>query len=103
MINLKRKMMNLLEENGGFSLFDNMTSPKKGYAVAIKGYNNIEEMLTDELEPNCVRGGWKDTQDNKNYFDKSLIVHDIKEAIRIGKERKELAIYSIHEGKEIRI
>lgn len=103
MINLKRKMMNLLNENGGFSLYDNMTSPKKGYAVAIKGYNNIEEMLTDTLEPNCVRGGWKDTQNNKNYFDKSLIVNDIKEAIRIGKERNELAIFDIANMNEIRI
>lgn len=103
MINLKRKMIELLEENGGFSLYDNMTSPKKGYAVAIKGYNHIDEMLNDTLEPNCVRGGWKDTQENKDYFDKSLIVNDIKEAIRIGKERKELAIFDIANMEEIRI
>ena len=58
------------------------------------------EILTNQ---NFCLGVWHDDETKKVYFDVVEIIHDKKEAIKKGFERKQLAIFCLDTFTEIKI
>ena len=79
----------------GISINKNYNTPKTGYMVGIKNFDNLKEMLKVKLEPNQYYGTWLDVKTGITYYDISLNVIDYKEACNIAQERKEIAIFDI--------
>lgn len=82
----------------------------EGYAVAVSETQNsfgaegflrvIEYALKHNVE--CV-GGWLDRKTGRFYFDATMIVNEKNEAIALGRVNKQLAIFNLNTGREIRI
>lgn len=106
----------LLETNGGFTLDSDGQSPSEGYAVAI--YPDAEEIVTDAT-PGRIReyitkwsdvlardarahlGGWVDA--GRVYLDLSAVIPDLADALRIGREFAQIAIFDLATFTEIRL
>lgn len=117
-----------IAEDGGFTYHPSThTYPSKGYAVATyrdfeKIFEATTEVSVDELitpndikafyaahkdtfakDPNAHIGGWFDTENNKVYLDVSSILTNKREAMKLGRQYKQEAIYDLGAGKEIPI
>lgn len=109
-------------KNGGFTLSWSGDTPRKGYAVSLPGneavfrpednlkWSYLEARFTVEWyaeqryrevkeNPRFHFGGWVDG--NRLYLDLSIVVASKREAIRLGKLYKQLAIYDIEKGETI--
>lgn len=81
-----------------------------GYAVAISANQNshgadgflkvVEYAMKHNIE--CV-GGWLDKKSGKFYFDATIIVLEKKEAIALGRANKQIAVFNLNTGREIRL
>jgi len=117
----------LVQESEGFSVRGNdllTYAAKEGYAVGgaepavgvfkcmnddlsfrvfNREMNRLQSVVTD---PNQVIGAWVDVVDDPKgvaYLELSDIVHDRKQAIELGKEREEKAIYDLWNNEEIKL
>lgn len=78
--------------------------PSKGYAVALKETQNSfgVEGLKKALEyakTTGYLGGW--AEDGKFYYDAVFIIQDREEAIRVGRENEQIAIFDLSTGETI--
>lgn len=82
---------------------------KKGYAVAVadtqnsfglEGLANVVKYVSEHPEINAF-GGWYNRQNNKYYFDATVIVDDLAAAIELGHINKQIAIFNITKGEPI--
>lgn len=84
--------------------FGKMSAPvrKKNLITAINRFSRKNEDLLQESDDIYV-GTWYDSDTDELYLDISTNVHDKKEAMRIGKERNEIAIWDVEAADEIRL
>lgn len=84
---------------------------KSGYAVAVadtqnsfglEGLANVVKYVSEHPEINAF-GGWYNSENNKFYFDATLIIKDLKTAIEIGRANKQLAIFDLTNGLPIEL
>lgn len=80
-----------------------------GYAVAVadtqdsfglEGLANVIRYVSEHPEVNAY-GGWYNHNNNKYYFDATIIVDDLIAAIELGRFHKQLAIYDLTKGEPI--
>jgi len=107
--------------NGGATLSLSGEVLKEGYCVAlprelgfekIKGHSSISDTFAfvDNFissVPNSMGnkaiGAWVNTENNCLYLDLVDVVHNKEAAIRLGKARKQIAIFNLDTLEEIRL
>ena len=107
-----------IKENKGITLDINTmknTTIKNGYSVSLAGYETKEknidktmEVLKDYIKAvkdlkknNLFVGVWYDEKTQYYYIDISMIINKRREAERIAKENKQLAIYDLKNNDSI--
>lgn len=84
---------------------------KKGYAVAVaetqnsfglEGLANVVKYVSEHPEITAF-GGWYNSENNMFYFDATIIVDNLTAAIEIGRINKQLAIYDLLKGEQIKL
>lgn len=82
-----------------------------GYAVAVadtqnsfglEGLANVIRYVEDHPEVNAF-GGWYDSESEQYYYDATIIVRDLDQALELGRFHKQLAIFDLTNCKEIRL
>jgi hypothetical protein len=110
---------NLINTNGGFSLNANNEQPTSGYMVSLEGtertipsYPRYKEVIVNEFCADYrVRmgdmpefmyfGAWLD--DNTLYLDTSVNIENLDEAMKLGRDNNQLAIYDVKNQTSIRL
>ncbi|WP_372472627.1 hypothetical protein AB4865_07340 [Capnocytophaga sp. ARDL2] len=83
--------------------------PKKGFVVALKETQNcfndkgLKKVIEVASKTTNLVGGWLDKSENKFYYDAVMIVEDLENAKKLGKENKQLAIFNLETETEIRL
>lgn len=108
-------LYNDLMENGGFTVDSDGNSPDSGFMVAKENFESILPLhlvnngLLATIVINYAKnlksssdyiGAWID--DNKVYFDISERFTDLQNALNVGRDRNQIAIFNIGEFAEIR-
>ena len=84
---------------------------KSGYAVAVaetqnsfgvEGLANVVKYVSNHPKIKAF-GGWYNSENNKYYFDATIIVEDLAAAKELGRLNKQIAIYDLETLKEIRL
>lgn len=96
--------------NSGNTIQTNLNTPKKGYMVACnhiqpkliprKGltkfqFKKILKKLTQNENKNLCAGFWLNPEDKMWYIEQSERITNKKDALRIGKNRKQIAIFNL--------
>jgi hypothetical protein len=103
MIKLKIAIEEIAKKNpDGFTIsLPSLKSVKKGISVAYLETQNsfdsegLEKVLNHALEHEKIVGGWLDEEDGKYYYDSCKIFENREEAIKFGKQNKQIAIFDI--------
>lgn len=83
----------------------------KGFAVAVEetqnsfnaeGIEQVINYINNHPEVNAI-GGWYDSESGRYYFDATIVVNSISEAIELGRINKQLAIFNLNTLEEIRL
>lgn len=83
-----------------------------GYAVALEatqgshGLEGLESVLNLVLSSACPAscvGGWLDTETGLYYYDATVIVDNLEDAIQLGRLNKQIAIFDLNTLTEIRL
>lgn len=98
------KIKQIAEENpDGFTIFTTtLEHVKSGWVVAMKetqnsfGDEGLKRVLEVAEKSTKTLGGWKEGK--LFYFDAVHVLQDREEAIRIGKENEQIAIYHLETG-----
>ena len=100
------KILKIAKENpSGFTIDLELNFVSGGYAVANKetqdcfGVEGLKKVIEYAKKHNTYIGGW--LEEGKFYFDASIVVQDKEEALRIGKENEQIAIYDFQTGLPI--
>jgi hypothetical protein len=108
------ELLDALRANGGVSMrVVDGAIPTKGYAVAFgKGFSEIVPSANAEDVWNFVNvhsakffaerhylGLWEN--ENETYLDVVEVVDSVNEAVRLGRERDQIAVYDLENGVEI--
>lgn len=94
----------ITEKDGGISIDRQGRKPSTGFMVGVRGCSSVREMTAMDLRANEYYGTWKDEEDGgKVYYDISENIQDKEEALRIAKERGELAIFDLETFESIYI
>lgn len=108
MTTLERILKIAKENPNGFTVeIENFTSFKKGYCVAYKetqnsfGIEGAKKVIEFAKTHSNIVGGWKG--ENGFYFDCSMIINDLEQAIKKGRENEQIAIYDLELQKVIMI
>ena len=89
----------------------NLQPVTTGYAVAVadtqnsfgfEGMANVVKYVEDHPEINAF-GGWHNSENNRYYFDATVIVDDLASAMELGRINKQIAIFDLANLKEIRL
>ena len=100
------------ENTQGFTIWHDMSEmPTSGYAVAYRetqdshGITGFLRSLAFAIDNNTHFGGWLDKDTEKYYFDavKVFEVGELKQAIAFAIQERQIAIFDITNGVEIRI
>ena len=76
---------------------------KTGYAVAVadtqnsfglEGLANVVKYVEEHPEINAF-GGWYNSENGKFYFDATIIVDDLDQALELGRVNKQIAIFDL--------
>lgn len=76
---------------------------KTGYAVAVadtqdsfglEGLANVVKYVEEHPEINAF-GGWYNSENGKFYFDATIIVDDLNQALELGRVNKQIAIFDL--------
>ena len=96
--------------NGGNTIQTNLNTPKKGYMVAFNSnqpklihkngltnfqFKKILKKLTQNKNNNICAGFWLNPDDKMWYIEESEKINTKKEALKIGKNRKQIAIFNL--------
>ena len=115
MLNAKRIYLDTLANGGSSTNLDN-DSPQKGYMVALPGrelivkpdwFNTttIDEFIRSNINAleneECYVGSWLDTDTNTISLNISINVVDLHQALQIGEENHQLAIYDVVKQESI--
>ena len=107
-----------IKENKGITLDINTmknTTKKSGFSVSLAGYETKEKSINKTMEivkeyikavkdlgkNNLFVGVWYDEKTQYYYIDISIIINKRREAERIAKENKQLAIYDLKNNDSI--
>ena len=109
--------LDLIRNNGGFTLTKDLQAKQEGFACAISGHEVIYDMNTvSELDivqyiaskkelasknNNLCFGSWLDTETNKLYLDLSEVLPSKKEALKKAYKREQLAIFNLNTFESI--
>ena len=107
------KVFNGTTGNGGITTDLDGNEPDYGYMVAVKGCERVVSLdlfnkdnilsyinlFRHKIGAGSYLGTW--LNEGKVYLDVSVNFATLNEAIRFGRENKQLAIYSLNSGKEI--
>ena len=86
----------------------NLQPVTTGYAVAVSdtqdsfgfsGLANVVKYVSEHPEVNAF-GGWYNSDNNKFYFDATVIVDDLATAKDLGRYNKQIAIFDLANLKE---
>ncbi len=75
-----------------------------GYAVAcvetqnsfnVNGLANVVKFVSEHSEINAF-GGWYNKENDRFYFDATMIINDREKAIEIGRMNKQIAIFDLN-------
>ena len=89
----------------------NMQPVSTGYAVAVadtqnsfglEGLANVVKYVSEHPNINAF-GGWYNSDNNKFYFDATVIVDDLATAKDLGRYNKQIAIFDLANLKEIKL
>lgn len=89
----------------------NLQSVKSGYAVAVadtqnsfglEGLANVVKYVSEHPDVNAF-GGWYNSENNKFYFDATIIIDDLETAKDVGRLNNQIAIFDLANLKEIRL
>lgn len=81
----------------------NLQPVKSGYAVAVadtqnsfglEGLANVVKYVSEHPEINAF-GGWYNSKSGQYYYDATIIVHDLSEAIELARVNKQLAFFCL--------
>ena len=84
-------------------------APAKGWVIALKetqnsfGDSGLKRVIEVAARTTQHVGGWKDEKSGRFYYDCVMIVDDEAEAIRLGIENEQIAIYNLETQREIRL
>lgn len=105
-----RRLAELIETRpDGFTISSDMTEePTKGYAVAVTqncfGLEGLGRVLHEVgINPTYHIGGWLDKNTGLFYFDAVRVVETLAEAKQIGHDYRQMAIFDLENGIEIRL
>lgn len=97
---------------GGFTVNKDTLQPiKHGFSVAVKETQNsfgnygaakVIKYAKDHNEVQAL-GGWKNSENGKFYFDAVIICDSLNEAIKLGHENKQIAIFNLDTLEEIKL
>ena len=109
--------LDLIRNNGGFTLTKDLQAKQEGFACAISGHEVVHNMDTvSELDivdyiaskkdlckknSNLCFGSWLDTETNKLYLDLSEVLPSKKEALKKAYKREQLAIFNLNTFESI--
>lgn len=116
-ITISEQLMLDVARDGGFTFHPSKSVPEEGYVVGkhnVMTCNGIKPIPSDllrlaieeihsDLSGCTYLGGWYNKEEDKTYYD-VVEIYPSKEEYRtkeIAKKRGELAIFSLHENKEI--
>ena len=104
--------LDLIRNNGGFTLTKDLQSKEGGFACAISGHETVYNMdSVTELDivqyiaskkelasknSNLCFGSWLDTETNKLYLDLSEVLPNKKQALKKAYKREQLAIFDLN-------
>lgn len=80
-----------------------------GYLVAASetqdsfGDAGLSDVILHALKNNMLIGGWLDYDSGKFYWDAVKRIDDYTEAVKLARKNKQIAIYDLLQGKEIRL
>lgn len=86
-----------------------LKTPKSGYAVAMLetqgsfGDDGLKRAFDKAIKNGDFLGGWLDTESGLFYYDRVKVIEDRDEAVKVGKENKQIAIFDLSTGTEIRL
>ena len=109
--------LDLIKENGGFTLTKDLQAKQGGFACAISGHETVYNMdNVSELDiveyiaskrelasknSNLCFGSWLDTDTNKLYLDLSEVLDDKKTALKKAYKRNQLAVFDLNTFESI--
>lgn len=92
----------------GFTvLLPNLEHAKRGWVVALAetqdsfGDEGLRKVIEVAQRKETAIGGWK--HEGKFYYDAVILLDDEEEAVRMGRENKQIAIFNIETGKYIKL
>ena len=86
-----------------------LETPKRGYAVAMLetqgsfGDDGLKRALEKAAKNGDFLGGWLDAESGLFYYDRVKVIEDRDEAVKVGKENLQIAIFDLSTGTEIRL
>jgi ribosomal protein S18 acetylase RimI-like enzyme len=108
-----------LMRDGGYTVNAHRSVPKQGWMVSLPGHEQQYASVPDVTPTGVQRyidqhekvlkqndhyiGGWVDKTSGKTYLDTSKRINDRDAAIAEGRRNKQLAIYNIGSGEEVRL
>ena len=96
----------------GFTIDKNTFEPiTAGYSVAVRetqnsfGKNGALKVVSFAAKHNSINalGGWFNTDNNKFYYDAVIVCSTLEEAVRIGRENGQIAVFNLNKLEEIRL
>jgi len=96
----------------GFTLnIETMKPVRFGIVVAYKatqnsfGKENLKSVISHALEHDKTVGGWLNDEDDKYYFDSVKVFKNSQqqEAIEMGRENEQIAVFDLTNLREIRL
>jgi hypothetical protein len=96
----------------GFTVDKNTFEPiTSGYSVAVKETQNSfgnygaakVVSYANKHEEITALGGWYNSKNGQFYFDAVIIVDTLEEALRLGRENGQLAIFNLNTMEEIEL
>lgn len=86
--------------------------PSSGYCVALAATQNSHgpeglARVIDLIESDTTRaeyvGGWLDQESGLYYYDATIVVNDLAEALELGRLNGQIAIFDLNNMEEIRL
>lgn len=112
LILIASELLSIAQQNpNGFTVSKSLEPIKKGFSVACIETQNSFDFQGAKKVVNFAKknkkvsgfGGWLDKETGKFYFDAIMIITDRSEAIRIGMQNKQIAIYDLEKNEEIKL
>ena len=113
-ITLEQDLANRIRWTGGFTWSPVSPVPTSGYMVGVRSVLVLDdpslplspalfEQVVTELtaDPTLFLGGWLDPDSGLVYYDLSVYIPDYYDAVRIGKDRGEKAIFALRQQQSI--